>query len=186
MRDTCAGSQTVGPFFRIGLSWLCAPPEPSAAPDRVVVHGRVLDGAGKPVPDTMLELWHADASGRYSMEPPEEGANSSGCPTGFARIATDEQGCFTFSLTQPGPVEFDDNCMQAPHIVVLVFARGLLRHLITRMYFPAVPANETDPVLESIPPERRATLIARPSQDHHHLEWDVNLQGDQETVFFAW
>ena len=186
MRSTCAGSQTVGPFFRIGLEWLCAQPEPPA-PDQVTVSGRVLDGAGDPVPDAMLELWYADPRGVYSAAPPTANSSSSACPAGFARIATDDRGCYTFSLPKPGAVEFGDGRMQAPHVVILVFARGLLRHLITRMYFPDEPANETDPLLQTVPEDRRSSLVARArAANRNRLEWNVVLQGDGETVFFAW
>lgn len=187
MRGACAGSQTVGPFFRIGLSWLCATPEPSLVPGSIAVSGCVLDGAGNPVQDAMLEFWRADPQGHYSTEPPQEGACPAGCPSGFTRVASDEQGCFTCSLSKPGPVEFGDGRTQAPHLVVLVFARGLLRHLITRMYFPGEAANHTDPILQLVPPRRRPTLIARSTaEDPNHLKWNVVLQGDEETVFFAW
>lgn len=176
-------SQTVGPFFRIGLGYLC---EGSATQEgRVVsVHGHVLDAERGPVPDAVLELWQADPQGHY---PDRATADGSGRAAGFARIATDESGSFQFSTCLPGAVPFDDTSMQAPHIVVLVFARGLMRHLITRMYFPGQTANSSDPVLQSIPEERRGTLIAQsesPSPDQ--LRWDIVLQGAGETVFFAW
>ncbi len=176
-------SQTVGPFFRIGLGYLC---EGSATQEEgvVSVRGRVLDGERHPVPDAVLEFWQADSQGHYAGRTTADG---SGRAAGFARIATDESGSFRFCTCLPGAVPFDDTSMQAPHIVVLMFARGLMRHLITRMYFPGQAANSSDPILQSIPENRRGTLIAQsqsPSCDE--LEWDVVLQGAGETVFFAW
>ncbi|HEX3985854.1 MAG TPA: protocatechuate 3,4-dioxygenase subunit alpha [Acidobacteriaceae bacterium] len=187
MRETCAGSQTVGPFFSIGLEYLCAQPDPATVAGAIIVRGRVLDGEKQPVPDALLELWYADGDGHYSDQT-GEGASVPQClPRGFARIATDAEGRFCLGLQKPGRVEMGDGGKQAPHVVVLVFARGLLRHLITRMYFPGDRANEEDPVLQSIPARRRATLI--PKQDPANpssLEWDIRLQGEEETVFFAW
>ena len=184
MKETCAGSQTVGPFFRIGLEHLCAQPDAPPSPDALTIHGRVLDGAGHPVPDALLELWSADHHGKYATQAPDP---PQWAPPGFVRVASDEAGCFRFHLLKPGQVDMGDGRMQAPHAVVLVFARGLLRHLITRMYFPGEAANDADPVLQSIPPERRATLI--PQQDPANpasLQWHIRLQGEEETVFFAW
>jgi protocatechuate 3,4-dioxygenase, alpha subunit len=185
MKEMCSGSQTAGPFFRIGLEHLCAQPGGSASPDALTIHGRVLDGCGYPVPDALMELWYADRDGNYSTS---EATEAPEClPTGFARIATNDEGCFWFSLLKPGQVETGDGRMQAPHVVVLVFARGLLRHLITRIYFPGDAANEADPVLQSVPQERRATLIpTRDAKNPVSLEWDIRLQGEAETVFFAW
>ena len=174
MKRVATGSQTVGPYFRIGLEHLCRGAE-LAPVETAVVQGQVLDANRLPVPDALLEFWQADARGRYSRDH----------TLGFARVATDDSGCFRYTTCRPGAVAYDGDRMQAPHIVVLVFARGLLRHLITRMYFPDVPANATDPVLESLPRERRGTLIAR-SEPDGGLEWNVVLQGQDETVFFAW
>ena len=184
MKLVPTASQTVGPFFRIGLGHLCE--GPATQQGRVVsVHGRVLDAEGKPVPDAVLELWQANPEGHYAVD--RATVDVSGRAAGFARIATDESGAFQFCRCMPGAVAFDDTAMQAPHIVVLVFARGLMRHLITRMYFPGEPGNESDPILQSIAEERRGTLIARSeSRSSDELEWDVVLQGAGETVFFAW
>lgn len=183
MKELCAASQTVGPFFRIGFEHLCPAPDAAAPPDALVVSGRVLDADQKPVPDAVLELWYADRDGLYSAAPPLGRA----LPQGFVRVATDDHGSFTFCLLKPGPVAAGDGRMQSPHVVILFFARGLLRHLITRMYFPAEPANDEDPVLQSVPVDRRATLIARPDpQKTGQLQWDIRLQGEEETVFFAW
>jgi protocatechuate 3,4-dioxygenase alpha subunit len=183
MKLVPTASQTVGPYFRIGLQHLCRAAESTTETESFNVHGRVLDANRVPVPDAMLELWHADPVGLYSKD--KEIAANSGFAPGFARITTDDAGRFRFTTCRPGAVPFDNHRMQAPHIVVLFFARGLLRHLITRMYFPDQPANETDPVLQSVPEERRGTLIAR-TQSAGNLEWNIVLQAEDETVFFAW
>lgn len=180
MRLVPSASQTVGPFFFIGLGHLCDVPRTFEAKS-ATVHGRVVDANGAPVPDAVLELWQADGAGRYTTEPD----TASGQPFGFARIATGDDGSFRFTTCLPGAVPFDGNRMQAPHIVVLFFCRGLLRHLIARMYFPDEPANATDPVLQSLPADRRATLIAH-NISPETLEWNIVLQGENETVFFAW
>jgi protocatechuate 3,4-dioxygenase, alpha subunit len=180
-----SGSQTVGPFFTIGLNYLAGQPVETGFAQRghVEISGRVLDGAGNPVPDAMLEVWAADSSGRYGAASEE----AIGSPPGFRRVVTDQSGQFSFTINKPGAVTFDDGRNQAPHLVVLVFARGLLRHLITRVYFPDEHANASDPVFELIPKERRLTMVARSEgSDSNRLRWDVILQGTDETVFFAW
>ena len=179
MKQIPTASQTVGPFFGIGLGYLCNP-SASAQGDTVNIHGCVLDANRRPVSDAILELWQADPDGHYPVNP-----NASGRAGGFLRLATDDTGCFRFTTCRPGAVPFDETRMQAPHIVVLVFARGLLRHLITRMYFPGESANSSDPVLQSIAESRRGTLVAR-RESADTLEWNVVLQGADETVFFAW
>jgi protocatechuate 3,4-dioxygenase, alpha subunit len=185
MRLTPSGSQTVGPFFRIGLEHLCsrnADARLNEDAQRISIRGRVLDGEGVPVPDAVLEIWHADSAGRYRAEP-----QTSVLSGGLTRAATDENGSFSFAIVRPGAIVCSPEQKQAPHIAVLVFARGLLRHLMTRMYFPHEPANDSDPVLQVIPEERRSTLIAHEDAEHSGaLEWNVVLQGRGETVFFAW
>jgi len=156
-------SQTVGPFFGFALPF---PGDSSAAPAGPVavrIEGQVLDGAGEPVPDALLEMWEGEQ---------------------FARCRTDAEGAFHFLVRKPGPRGDADGLTHAPHLEVAVFSRGLLRHLMTRVYFPdEVAANETDPVLGEVDPERRSTLIAR--QSAGVLQFDVRLQGEGETVFFA-
>jgi protocatechuate 3,4-dioxygenase, alpha subunit len=179
-----SGSQTVGPFFSIGLEYLAGQPieNGSVASGDVEISGRVLDGEANPVPDAMLEVWGADSDGRYGAS--EE---ASGSPPCFRRVVTNVDGRFSFTINKPGAVAFDEGRNQAPHLVVLVFARGLLRHLITRVYFPDGDEIGSDPVLEQVPKERRSTMIARKDGgDSHRLRWDVILQGTDETVFFAW
>ena len=183
MKLVPTASQTVGPFFLIGCHHLCVR-EPSVDAGLVTVHGRVLDGNREPVPDAMLELWYADGEGRYAAA--SDGAGSDGQAAGFARVFADDAGCFNFTIHRPGAVPFDSRHMQAPHIEVLVFARGLLRQLFTRMYFPD-EANTADPVLGALPADRRATLIAQSaSPAAEALEWNIVLQGEDETIFFAW
>jgi protocatechuate 3,4-dioxygenase alpha subunit len=173
-------SQTVGPFFQIGLSWLyreelCGP---DTSGERVSLRGRVLDGDGQPVPDALLEIWQADAEGRY---PHPEDARSADCAPdfrGFARVATQGDGSFRLRTIKPGSV-----AEQAPHLNVHVFMRGLLRAVATRIYFPDEPRNAQDPVLARVPEARRATLIARHGEPGV-LIWDVRMQGEGETVFF--
>jgi len=172
---TPSSSQTVGPYFRIGLQALIgqAPAIDARAAERITISGRVLDRDGVPVPDAMLEFWSVDRAG-YE-----------GFPEGFRRAATGIDGNFTVSMHRPAPVDSGDGRKQAPHMLVLVFARGLLRHLISRVYFEDEPGNPSDPVLLGVPAERRHTLIAR-RDARNSYRWDVILQGTEETVFFAW
>jgi protocatechuate 3,4-dioxygenase beta subunit len=178
-------SQTVGPFFSIGLGDLLRDEivPPGSKGERVTVRGRVLDADGAPVSDSMLELWQADAEGRYAH--PEDVRDGPLDPAfgGHGRVATDAEGRFCFTTVKPGAVPGPRGSVQAPHLAVSVFARGLLKRLITRLYFPGEPANETDFALSLVEPPRRSTLVARQLQDGT-LEWDVRLQGAGETVFF--
>ncbi len=129
-----------------------------------------------------MEFWQADAEGGY----PSSAMPLEGVP-GFARVATDDRGSFCVDTVKPGPVAGPGKQTQAPHIVVLIFMRGLLLHLATRIYFPGEPGNDTDPILALVPAERQRTIIARADpQNPHQLEWNVILQGNDETVFFAW
>ena len=175
-----SSSQTVGPFFGIGLEYLIdnAPATARDAAGSMVIRGRVLDRDGAPVPDAMLEFWSAD-------QPTRNTASLQGFPGGFRRAATDLDGKFSVVMRRPAAVAMDEGRMQAPHMLVLVFARGLLRHLISRVYFEDDPAVASDPVLQSVPAERRRTLIAA-RDEGNSFRWDVILQGADETVFFAW
>jgi protocatechuate 3,4-dioxygenase alpha subunit len=149
-------AQTVGPFFAIELPWADGP---EVVPGGIVIGGRILDGAGAPVPDALVETWQAE---------------------GFGRCATDGDGRWWVRTAKPA--RLDDE--QAPHIAVLVFARGLLHRVATRIYFADEPeANATDPVLGSLPDDRAATLLARPGAGGY--DFDIHLQGDHETAFFA-
>jgi len=179
MSRTITPNQTVGPYFRIGLSHLYVD-EISGEGARFVIQGRVLDGDGNPVNDALLELWHSDTKGKYATAP-----GNNGRPAGFGRVATDSNGIFRFTTTKPGSVVGPDGRMQAPHLAVAVFMRGLLKHLVTRVYFPDERGNLDDPILELVPKERRGTLIARKNDAAaNSLEWNVILQGQDETVFF--
>ena len=179
-------SQTSGPYLEIGLiggpisNCLVDELDPRA----IRISGRLLDGAGDAVPDGMLEIWQANPAGRYAHPadgraeiPLEDGF------VGFGRSATDGSGVFTFVTVKPGSVPWVDGRPQAPHLVVGVFARGLLKRVATRMYFPDEAANAEDPVLLGLEPEERATLVARAEQDG--LRFDVVLQGPGQTTFFA-
>ena len=178
-------SQTVGPYLHIGLTWLVTDNlvGEGVTGERVTIAGRVLDGDGKPVDDALVEIWQANAHGRYDH--PDDTRNVPLEPgfKGFGRVATDAAGRFRFATITPGPVPAPEGGMQAPHINVTIFMRGMLKQLRTRIYFPNEAANASDPVLARVPAARRETLIARPLGDGA-LEWNVDLQGPDETVFF--
>jgi protocatechuate 3,4-dioxygenase, alpha subunit len=175
-------SQTVGPYFAIGMTWedgAFVVPEGTEGAFRV--HGRVLDGDGEPIPDAVIESWQADPDGRYNH--PEDPRGGTGF-RGFARAPTNTEGEFAFLTLKPGPVPGPNGATQAPHLALSVFARGLLNRVVTRAYFADQPElNAADPVLQSVPEERRATLLAQPAEDGYRF--DVHLQGEGETVFFA-
>ena len=179
-------SQTVGPYFTIGLEPLNRTQiaSPQTEGERITIQGQVLDGDGEPVPDALLETWQADAQGRY-IHP--EGAKSEPGKIeffGFGRVPTDENGRFCFTTIKPGPVPGPEGTTQAPHIVVSIFMRGLLTRLITRIYFSGDARNEKDYVLSLIEAARRRTLMAFPvTEDKTVLSWNVHLQGENETVF---
>jgi protocatechuate 3,4-dioxygenase alpha subunit len=187
LRSNATTSQTVGPFFSIGM---CRSIRESLAAidvsgERVNIEGHVLDGDGKPVPDAILEIWQANSYGKYAH--PEDDQDKPLEPnfTGYGRIPTNDEGKFRFSTIKPGRVPDPQGELQAPHLVVSVFARGLLRRLVTRIYFPDDPANDTDFALKLVEPSRRRTLIAKKRADGiGGLEWNVILQGAHETVFY--
>jgi protocatechuate 3,4-dioxygenase alpha subunit len=179
-------SQTVGPFFVIGCTWLNRSEiaGEGVVGERVTIQGRVVDGDGKAVPDALLEIWQANSQGKYAH--PDDTQNKPTEPNfqGFGRIATDDGGEFRFTTIKPGPVPGPDGKPQAPHLAVSVFARGLLRRLVTRIYFPDESGNSEDYVLNLVEPERLGTLIAKKTATPGSLEWNVVLQGDGETLFF--
>jgi protocatechuate 3,4-dioxygenase alpha subunit len=180
-------SQTVGPYFSIGLAWLnrCNIARVAPGGERVTIRGRVLDGEGQPVSDACLEIWQADAQGNYAQPDNSQDNSPADGFFGFGRVPTNDRGEFSFSTIKPGSVPGPDGRPQAPHLEISVFMRGLLRRLVTRLYFPNDPANPADHVLNLVPGGRRATLIPRPlAEDPHILEWDIRLQGEHETVFF--
>lgn len=172
--------QTVGPYFSIGLSPLYRHnlTEGVTDTDTIKITGRVIDGDGVPVPDAVIEIWQADSAGIYS-----DSCTSRPGFRGYGRSSTDEWGHYQFTTIKPGGVAFGDGRMQAPHIAVNLQMRGLLNRLVTRIYFDNEPANQSDPVLNLIPEERRGTVIARMSANNVYV-FDFNLQGENETVFF--
>jgi protocatechuate 3,4-dioxygenase, alpha subunit len=180
-------SQTVGPFFHDALvdedrSKLVATGHPSA----VRIEGTVYDGAGEPVPDAMVEIWQANEAGRH--EDPTDDREDPALDedfSGFGRSDTVKGGKFSFMTVKPGPVPGRDGSLQAPHAMVSVFARGLLKRLVTRVYFPdEKDANSSDPILSSIEdPKLRESLIAR--EDTGVLRFDIHLQGENQTAFFV-
>lgn len=180
-------SQTVGPFFKIELTAdeHCVPclARPNTKGERAWITFRVLDGEGAPVDDAMLEIWQADSTGRYNHpDDPRRGTPEEGW-AGFGRVATGQDGSCVLETIRPGSVSY--NSVQAPHLNVAVFARGMLKQLYTRVYFAGDAANESDPVLARVPPDRRDTLLAKPDSSHPgHWKFDLRLQGEQETVFF--
>ncbi len=179
--------QTVGPFFGIGLERLYRAElaGPGVAGEPIEIYGRILDGDSQPVPDGLVEIWQANAEGKYAHpDDTQDKAVVSGF-TGYGRIPTDDVGRFRFTTIKPGPVPGPNDQPQAPHILISVLTRGLLRRLITRMYFPDEAANSQDFALSLVPPERRATLVAKKANGRPgSLEWDIVLQGSNETVFF--
>jgi protocatechuate 3,4-dioxygenase, alpha subunit len=180
-------SQTVGPFFSIGLDRLRTDnlAAPGISGERLTIEGRVLDGDGQPVPDAMIEIWQANAHGKYAhTEDTQEKPLEPGF-SGFGRVPTDDEGQFRFMTIKPGGVPGPGEKLQAPHLVLSVFMRGLLKRLVTRIYFPGEAANGSDFVLGLVEPARRPTLIAKKAQGQRAvLQWDIVLQGSEETVFF--
>jgi len=203
-------SQTVGPYFHYGLPWkggadLVGQSEMGARPDLlppehyvlgtsnqsgtpqgevIVVAGCVYDGNHAPIPDAMIEIWQANAAGRYaSADDRREDAALDPHFTGFGRASTDADGVYRFRTIRPGRVPGPGNTLQAPHLAVSVFGRGLLKRLPTRLYFADGEGNDLDPILNLVPAERRGTLIAQRRPDG--TWWlDIVLQGENETVFF--
>ena len=178
-------SQTIGPFFKPALfrSGNESLVTPKSRGERVTIDGCVLDGDASPVADALIELWQANADGRYQH--PDDTQEKLIDPEfrGFGRAATDDRGRVRFYTIKPGPVPGAGNILQAPHINVSVFARGLLKRLVTRIYFPDEAMNATDAVLNSVATDRRSTLIARVERPGV-LRFEIVLQGHNETVFF--
>jgi protocatechuate 3,4-dioxygenase alpha subunit len=185
-------SQTVGPYFSIGLPW---PEGPHAVtpsvPDAITIAGTVYDGAGEPVPDHLLEFWQPDPDGRFNDLFGYGGASQRHGFRGFARCGAElGDGTYELVTVKPGPVADPSGSPQAPHIAVTVMARGMLHRLVTRIYFADEErANARDPVLARVPPERRATLLAQPAAGGSY-RFDIVIQAPatqptRETVFFA-
>jgi protocatechuate 3,4-dioxygenase alpha subunit len=181
-----SGNQTVGPYLHIGLDWLTTRDIAGRGikGERLKMEGRLLDGDGVGVNDGLIEIWQANAAGKYAHPEDSQKKPIQKGFRGFGRIPTDARGGFGFSTIKPGRVPGPDGKLQAPHLVVAVFMRGLLKHLTTRIYFPdETSANSEDPILKLVPPARRSTLIAR-DKGKGPMEWNVILQGKNETVFF--
>ncbi|MFC6015857.1 protocatechuate 3,4-dioxygenase subunit alpha [Plantactinospora solaniradicis] len=180
-------AQTVGPYLHIGLLWPDGPEVvPDGTPGAIWIRGQIFDGAGSLVPDALVETWQADPDGRFDHPDDPRGAHPSDVPgfRGFGRSATDADGRYEIRTVKPGALPGPDGVTEAPHLNLSIFARGLLHRLVTRLYFPdEEAANATDPVLGSIDPARRATLVASPAPDG--FRFDIHLQGTDETVFFA-
>ncbi|MCY1168738.1 protocatechuate 3,4-dioxygenase alpha subunit [Sphingomonas sp. BE270] len=203
-------SQTVGPFFHYGLPWkggadlvgksdMGARPDlfpevhyvlnlssQSGTPDGEVIEiaGRVIDGQGATIEDAMIEIWQANAAGRYlSVDDTREDVPVDPHFVGFGRSSTTADGVYRFRTIRPGRVPGPGNSLQAPHLAVSVFGRGLLKRLATRIYFADETVNDTDPILALVPEDRRHTLVAEKREDG---SWwlDIVLQGENETVFF--
>ena len=195
-------SQTVGPYFQIGLErfYVDDLSAPAVSGEAIEIEGRVFDGEAQPVPDGVIEIWQADAQGQYAHPEFSQGLGSiqghdpqakqqarpqrgPGVFGGFGRVPTQPDGSFRFKTIKPGRVLAPDGTLQAPHIAVSVFARGLLRRLVTRIYFPDEASNAEDFALKVVEAGRRHTLVAKKSRDGR-LQWNVVLQGQDETVFF--
>ena len=178
-------SQTVGPYLHIGLDWLNTTelaPE-GVAGERIVIQGQVFDADRQPIPDGMVEIWQANSYGKYAHPDDSRALPLDAGFHGFGRVSTDEQGRFRFSTIKPGSVPDAQGRPQAPHLIVNVFARGLLKQLVTRMYFPG-DAHEADSVLQHVPAARRATLVSKQAGEGV-FEWNILIGGDiDETVFF--
>jgi protocatechuate 3,4-dioxygenase alpha subunit len=189
-------SQTVGPYFAIafepqslGLDWASDITNdlltPNVLGERIRIEGRLLDGDGEPINDGLLEIWQADAAGRYS-HPADRRALPNAAFKGFGRAATDAGGRYAFHTIKPGRVDGPKSVLQAPHILLAVFARGMLRQQYARIYFAGEAANACDPVLALVPEARRSTLMATPQPGTEPVvyQFDIHLQGEHETVFF--
>ena len=178
-------SQTVGPFFHFAL-----PDEKyetlvtdQTKGERIDIEGRIVDGDGAPLPDALIEIWQANSEGRYDHAEDKQEKALDPSFHGWGRSATDKDGKFRFHTIKPGPVPGPGNTLQAPHVSITVLARGMLKHLVTRLYFEGEKLNADDPILARInEPERRGTLIAKKSGSKY--VFDIVLQGDNETVFF--
>ena len=187
MSELLTPSQTVGPYFSMRLPWPQGPyVVPAGTPGAVTIYGRLLDGATDPIPDGLIETWQASPEGRFAHPADPRGPVPDGdlAFRGFGRCPTGHDGTYKIVTLKPGALPAGDGRTEAPHIDVSVFARGMLDRSVTRIYFPdEQAANDNDPVLQAVPAERRATLIAVPAGEGY-LRFDIHMQGDNETVFF--
>jgi protocatechuate 3,4-dioxygenase, alpha subunit len=187
-------SATVGPYFAYALTPARYPFRAAfsnttvtadTAGERIRIAGRVLDGDGNGIGDAMVEIWQANAVGRYA-HPADAGSQPNTGFKGFARAETDKDGTYQFETVKPGAVAGIDGQTQAPHILAAVFARGMLRHLYTRIYFADEAATAKDAILAHVPEARRGTLIAKRESvgGQAVYRFDIRIQGGEETVFF--
>lgn len=187
-------SATVGPYFLYGLvpSYYGGSDlvtnnlvTPDVTGERIRIEGRVLDGDGAPIPDALIEIWQADGSGRYA-HPNDTRALPNSAFKGFGRASTNDEGRYFFETIKPGAVPGPDGKMQAPHIAVNFFARGVLKQMVTRIYFADESATASDAILALVPADRRHTLIATRENSSGNVAYrfDFRLQGEDETVFF--
>jgi protocatechuate 3,4-dioxygenase, alpha subunit len=180
--------QTVGPFFEVGMCAHGAPARLSTdetVGTPIIVEGTLRDGAGAFVPDALIEVWQANAFGKYQHPDDHSEKPLDAAFDGFARAPTNDQGYFRIETIKPGRVEGQGETLQAPHLLLGIFARGLLCRLVTRVYFGDEASNVDDTILCLVPADRRHTLIA-PLVAPGRYRFDVRLQGDSEseTVFF--
>jgi protocatechuate 3,4-dioxygenase alpha subunit len=181
----CTPSQTVGPYLALVLPWEDGSDVvPVGTAGAVSVTGRMLDGAGEPVPDGLVETWQADPDGRFDHPDDPRGAQRYPGFRGFGRCPTDDAGNFMIRTLKPGTLPAGGGEIEAPHLNVSVFARGLLNRVVTRIYFPdEADANAADPVLRELPVALARALIAIP-EGAGRLRFDIRLQGPHETPFF--
>jgi protocatechuate 3,4-dioxygenase, alpha subunit len=182
-------SQTVGPFLAIALPWPDGPDVvPADTPGAITITGRLLDGEGLPIPDGLIETWQADPDGRFDHPDDPRGAVTHGAGfRGYGRCPTGPDGSYHIVTLRPGALPSPDGGVEAPHLDVTVFARGLLDRVVTRIYFAdEARANAGDPVLSAVAdPARRDTLLATAdADDSSRFQFDIRLQGGHETVFF--
>jgi protocatechuate 3,4-dioxygenase alpha subunit len=180
-------NQPIGPFFHFALTadnaaGIMAGPNAQGERARLIV--RVLDREGKPVTNAMIELWQADAGGKYNHPADTQAKAADPDFNGFGRLASDDEGLCVFDTVKPGQVPGLEGKLQAPHINVSIYAPGILRRLVTRIYFADDPANASDAVLALVPGDRRGTLLAQPGLEPGQWRFDLYLTGPCETVYF--
>jgi protocatechuate 3,4-dioxygenase, alpha subunit len=183
--SSITGFQTVGPFFEVALRTRAEMHmvQANTRGRRITIEGVLLDGAGSPIGDGLVELWQADADGRYAHPDDPRGGEADPSFSGYGWRHTKEEGGFRFDTIKPGAVAGPDGRLQAPHIMVSVMGRGILTRFITRLYFEDEPANDRDPILALVPAGRRDTLMARRTGESLY-RLDIRIQGPGETVFF--
>ena len=188
MNEPLTPFQPTGPYPQVMLdvpTGMAIPLSADARGERVTIAGRLLDGAGQPVFDAMIETWQPDANGRFPHPADPRAADADPGFWGYRRVATDTNGRFHIDTVKPGSIRDPEGPvadLHAPHIVIGIYGGGILYRYVTRLYFADEPANASDQVMQQVPAERRATLIA--SRDGNVYRFDIRLQGERETVFF--